>query len=162
MTPIHPLFVHFPIALLMVGGIFYGLELILKKEEFGTFGFYLLIGGVVGVVAAIASGNFSESEIIHTQEIHELLGDHATIGWVVAWVFAILLTWAFLRKGRQTTPEKAVFMAIYAIGIGVMIYGAHLGGELVYEKGAGVAPMYDIHKEQMKKEQKEQRQQTGH
>ena len=57
LTHLHPMIVHFPIALLIVGFLADAVGLIFKKDFFTKAGFYLLILGTLGVVAAYLSGN---------------------------------------------------------------------------------------------------------
>jgi uncharacterized membrane protein len=56
---IHPMIVHFPIALLIVGFLFDILSLFIKKEFYSNAGFYLLILGTLGIIAAYFTGNLA-------------------------------------------------------------------------------------------------------
>ncbi len=56
-TYLHPMLVHFPIALLIIGFLADLAGLIFKKEFFSKAGFYLLILGTAGVVAAYFTGS---------------------------------------------------------------------------------------------------------
>ncbi len=45
-TDLHPMLVHFPIALVLAGFLFEAMSLLFKKDNsFGTISFYLLIFG---------------------------------------------------------------------------------------------------------------------
>ncbi len=58
-THIHPMIVHFPIALLIVGFLFDLIGTFVKKDFYSKAGFYLLILGTLGVVAAYFSGDLA-------------------------------------------------------------------------------------------------------
>ena len=59
LTHLHPMIVHFPIALLIVGFLADAIGLFTKREFFTKAGFYLLILGTLGVVAAYLTGNYA-------------------------------------------------------------------------------------------------------
>jgi uncharacterized membrane protein len=60
-THIHPMIVHFPIALIIVGFLADLIGILLKKEFFSRTGFYLLILGTLGAVTAYITGNLGGS-----------------------------------------------------------------------------------------------------
>ena len=60
----HPMLVHFPIALVMIGFLADLASLIIKKELcFPKISFYLLIIGTLGALAAVTTGYFFTSEM---------------------------------------------------------------------------------------------------
>lgn len=53
---IHPLFVHFPIALWLAALLFWIVALAKKNDELWRFGRWLLYLGTIGGLAAVATG----------------------------------------------------------------------------------------------------------
>lgn len=53
--------------------------------------------------------------------------------------FAVLFIWRSICKTLlpQTLPLLIVYFILGAFAVGIMFYGAHLGGRLVYEFGIG-------------------------
>lgn len=151
--PLHPLVVHFPIALLIMAGVFYLVEVIVQNDKFGFPGFILHALGLLGTIVAIFSGDVAEGGVIHTHEINELLDLHENLGMLSAWAFGSLAVWVFLRKQSKILIEKIGFLIVYAGLIGVLAWTSHIGGTMVYEHGAGVAPMEQPLLKQLQKEQ---------
>lgn len=141
MAPLHPLIVHFPIVLLIAAAVFYLLSLIRPENGFGKTGFYLHAAGLLFSIAAILTGDYSESNIVQTNAIHELVELHELLGMMSTWGFGLLALWVFLRQKSNIAIEKIVYVVIFWMVIGVLAYSAHLGGRMVYEHGAGIAPM---------------------
>ena len=93
---LHPLIVHFPIALLIVGFVADTVYLVYKKEVcLSKAGFYLMLAGTLGAVAAVLSGNFftedmsGEAETI--RERHETLANITMYLMIVASTIAKII-----------------------------------------------------------------------
>jgi uncharacterized membrane protein len=133
-THLHPMLVHFPIALVVFGFIAEMAALYFKKEVcLSRLGFYLLIIGTLSALVAWLTGNFFTSEMAGTageiKETHELFA-LITLG--------TLLVTSALRIVLQfkTTENKGLrWFALLTYGlaaISVSITGFY-GGTLVYE-----------------------------
>lgn len=141
MDPLHPKIVHFPIAFLFGAGICYLLHFFIKNQRLDIFGFFLHIAGLLGCIAAILTGDYDESNLVQTAGIHEIVEEHEFQGMVAAWAFGLMGVWAFLRAKSKFLAEKIVFTLVFWLGLGWLTITASHGGELVYDKGAGVKPM---------------------
>ena len=146
MVPLHPLTVHFPVALLISSLIFAILSLIVKSKEnmfIQLFKWNLFLGALASLVAVI-TGLIEETGLVHNETIHELLELHKIFGFIIAGVAVILSVWFIIRNSKLRGTELKVMILILAITVGTLGYSAHLGGKMVYENGAGVAPMEDL------------------
>lgn len=150
---LHPQTVHFPIALLIAAGVLYVLPFWKRDPLYERGGFLLHIAGVVTLVLAILTGIQAEAEIVHTQAIHQLARNHELLGYAAIWLFGMMLVWRYLRQSAGSQVEKILFVCVFWALLGLMGYSAHLGGKMVYEEGAGVAPMEEILREQFRQEQ---------
>lgn len=149
----HPQFVHFPISLLIMGGIIYVMALVRDRVFFIKMGFILHLAGLAGSIMSILTGRSAEAKVVHTQDIHEVLILHERLAYLSTWIFAMLAIWMFLRQKRIAKLEMALFLLLFwgaNITLGFM---AHKGGEMVYEKGAGVIPMEIELREHFQQEQ---------
>lgn len=141
----HPKVVHFPIALLLIGGLVYTWALVKRNEQqWIQLGFFLHVTGWLGCIASVLSGRQAKTDVVLTAPIRELLDLHEKLGYLVAWLFAMLGIWMFLRMRKLANWEHLIFVVLFWLGSGVMGYMGHLGGKMVYEEGAGVKPMKEI------------------
>ena len=130
----HPMLVHFPIALVVLGFMAEVVLLFFKKEP-GLFatGFYLLIAGTLSALAALLAGVFFTPEMSgaasEIQEIHELFA-WITLGTLLA--ASVLRVFLYFKK-TENTGLKRIALVLYCLGaIAVSITGFY-GGTLVYD-----------------------------
>jgi uncharacterized membrane protein len=135
---LHPATVHFPIALLMAAGGFYVASRFREQATFYRAAWLLHLVGLAGSIAAVLTGRNAEGNLTLTPALEDLLETHQLMGYATAWLFALLAVWQYLRQGRGKPLEQWLFLTAYWLSLGVMIYGAWLGGQMVYEHGAGV------------------------
>ena len=157
---LHPKLVQFPLVLCLAG-LGFDLWGWLRRSDrahwaglcltaAGTFG--LLFTFICGIYAEISAGRAGISQ--HPIELHELLATFA------AWGLVLLLAWRIFLVNRQPAPRgiqngtgdpgelppaarKRGWMAFYlAVGFfsyGLLVLTAYLGGQLVFQYGAGVS-----------------------
>jgi uncharacterized membrane protein len=138
---LHPALVHFPIALLIAAGVFYGAARFREAATMYRAGWLLHLAGLVSVVVAVLSGNAAQGDLVLTPSLEADLKTHQLLGYATLWVFALLAVWQYLRQGRGQPREQWLFLMVYWLGLGLMAYGAWHGGHMVYAHGAGVAPV---------------------
>ena len=136
---LHAMFIHFPIALLIVGFLSEVISLFSKKEFFKKGGFYLLILGTLGTIASYLSGNaagegIEEGPLEKVMELHE---QAATITLWLTIITAIVYVTIFIFQYKQSWV-KIVSIILFAAVIGSIARTGYLGGQLVYKHGAGV------------------------
>lgn len=139
--PIHPMVVHFPIALLIVGFLVELAGRLLRRPWLGHAALLLLILGALGAVAAARTGEAAEETVLETPAIEEVLEEHEEGGKQTMWLFlglaALRSVLAWLK--RDTAVVGWIFLVLWAGGLVLLYETAHHGGELVYKHGAGVA-----------------------
>lgn len=129
----HPMLVHFPIALIMVGFLAEFASLFLKKEVCLSFaGFWLLILGALATIAVYLTGEFFTGEMTGTAgEIKSTHALFALITVITVLINAIFRIYLKLKK-KENGNLKWVSFAIYAVSaIAVSITGFY-GGTLVF------------------------------
>jgi uncharacterized membrane protein len=115
----------------------------------------LHLAGILGLIVALFSGMQAEGSVVHTQTIHALIKKHELLSYILIWGFGLLYVHYLLRKKSAIRMERIGFITVFCVFLGLMTYSAFLGGKMVYEEGAGVAPMKPHLQEQFQSEQAE-------
>ena len=137
---LHPMIVHFPIALLIIGFAFDIAGLTSKKEFFSKAGFYLLILGTLGVVAAYFSGNSAGEGIEEIGALEQALETHEHAAQLSLWLMlgASLVRIALVWTKKYSGIVKYAAILIFLAGVLSIARTGYYGGELVYKHAAGV------------------------
>jgi uncharacterized membrane protein len=136
MVNIHPLAVHFPIALLTC---FFFLELAAafsrKGENLRIGASWMLYLGTLGACVAVATGLWAEATVPHSEEVHSILENHERFGFAVLSISIVLSVWRLINRGRFTRLGQFVHLLLGLVMVVVMAFGADLGGLMVYRYG---------------------------
>jgi uncharacterized membrane protein len=136
LTDLHPMIVHFPIALLIVSFIF---DIVgHKKTAYHEFGWILFVWGglsgipavVTGLIAHLPYEKTASMSVIQPHEILGMLGLIITIG-LFFW------RWQSRRKGKDIGQTKW-YIAIGIAGMLWIFFLGGTGGNLVYEYGINI------------------------
>ena len=134
---IHPLVVHFPIALLPAAALLYVLAWLAKKESWAWTGLWLLGLGTLGVAAAVASGLYGAEGVMVAPAVREhLLVNHERIMLGVLGLSVILSIWAWLAR-PMPLKGSVVFLVLLVVLLAGLTVGADFGGRMVYDYNAG-------------------------
>ncbi len=130
---LHPMLVHFPIALIAFGFFAYFLSLFFKKYSFlSSTAFFLLIFGTLTALIALTSGFLFTSEMSGeagvARETHELAAIITTGLLVVTTIVSIYLK---VKKKENTNLKWVVFALYFVVALSVSLTG-FFGGSLVY------------------------------
>lgn len=133
LTHLHPMIVHFPIALVTIGFLADLVSVFMKKDTFlPKLSFSLLIVGTLSAIAAVLTGVFFTFELFGeagtAREIHALFAFVTLALLIVTTIFKSL---PFIN-GIVTNRTKTIAFLFYLLAmISVSITG-YLGGSLVY------------------------------
>ena len=146
---IHPLIVHFPIALLLIAPLFVVIGVVRRPERSFPFllvALILMALGTVSTFVAASSGeaagelaeNMPQAKLVLEQ--HEELAEITEIAFsALTLIFASIL---FVPRLLKREPTRAISMALplvflmfYATGAVLLANTAHQGGRLVHELG---------------------------
>jgi len=136
--PLHPILVHFPIALLPTAIFFEALGALLDRDFFRPAATWLLGLGLLGGIVATLAGLWNEEAVVAAGVPETAIDRHESLAFLTLAVFTVLLAMRWLR-GRRWIPEHpAVFFSIGLVGLALLGATGYFGGDLVYRYGAGV------------------------
>jgi uncharacterized membrane protein len=164
---LHPIVVHFPIALLITSVALDVLALVLRRWHLVYGATWLLGFGVVGALAAGLTGSIS-AHAARDANVSSLLSLHQTLGFATGFVFAVLfvvrIIWLSPRIlaalqirqpafagverqlrvllpglwGERISPLLVgVYLTGSLVGLVLLALTGYLGGALVYDHGVG-------------------------
>lgn len=135
---IHPLVVHFPIALLLTAIVFYFLGTIFRKEEFLLAGKWVFYAGTFTAALAVWTGLQAANTVPHGGEAHQTLMAHQYTGFAVLALSILLSLWLILTKANIPGWGKPLFLIALFLLAAVIMQQADFGGRLVFLNGVGV------------------------
>lgn len=134
---VHPLIVHFPIALLLSAACLDGIAWVLRRPGIHAVALWNLSLGTLGAAAAVATGLRAEAVAKHSFEIWQVMELHKRLGFFTLGLGALVTGWRLLRRDRLTVRTRAALFVLTLIVVGTVSWGAYLGGRMVYEFGVG-------------------------
>lgn len=138
---LHPLVVHFPVALLMIAPVFVALGIVLQKDRRVYFlsALILMAIGTFTAYIAVSSGQAASELVDRTTEISMTLNRHKDLAKATRIIFSVLtLVFAgmiFLPALKKKIPAYILFLAVYSLGLVFLMNTAHQGGLLVHRYG---------------------------
>ncbi len=141
MHPIHPMVVHFPIALLLASWFFDLLALRWRGEQFRETSLSLLVLGVAAAAVAVLTGHFAEEAVEHSGNIpKQAIETHEELAFAVFWVFVGLLGLRLVSYWGVMRERPGLVLMLGAAGSLLLVVASYFGGDLVYRYGAGIVP----------------------
>ena len=138
MPPLHPAFVHFPIALVMFSFIADLLGRLFSKPSLRSAGFWCLVGALIGAALAAATGyyDFTRDALGETSRYVDF---HQDVGLILVGAVVVLTLWRWLAYARRDVSPGIAYLVAALLVVGLTLFQGWYGGEMVYSQGAGVA-----------------------
>ena len=145
---IHPMLVHFPVALLVTVPLFLVLAMVWKRQAQAMMVSALVVMavGLAGVFLALSSGEAAEDQAERTAAAHQVLERHEELGETTRTYFVVMTALLGVTLVGFSVGKKPVgpgvragvlgaYLVVYAPGLLVLANTAHEGGRLVHEFG---------------------------
>jgi len=145
---LHPLVVHFPVALLLIAPLLVVLSMVLKKQRLGLAvgALVLMVLGTTAAFVAVSTGNLAGELAERTPQVSATLERHESLAETTRTVFALLTVMFVAMFGAPLLRRRewsnglyvalsTVFLVFYAAGTVTLVNTAHLGGQLVHRYG---------------------------
>ncbi len=146
MKPVHPILVHFPIALLSLS---VGADLIgyfADVVSLRNTGWWALLGAALGGVATVAAGVYDMKRANIGEAVHHRVHRHMRVGLVLVAVIIGLAVWRWSVHSAGG-PVPMTYLGLAVLAVALAAFQGWLGGELVYTDGVFVAQGKPVVKE---------------
>lgn len=139
---LHPIVVHFPIALLTAAAIVEAWRVVRRRAVPSEAGTYCLAFGVAGAVAAVCLGTLNASHQAVTGDAATALERHQVMGWISTMAAMAALGAGQMARRAGGFRTMAVYVGLLLATGAVVGATGHLGGGLVYGEDylTGVLP----------------------
>ena len=134
MPPVHPVFVHYPIALGATSVLADTAALVVRLPSLLVLGQWSMEIAAAGAVIAAIAGYWDMKRGDLAHETHELVHLHLKSGLTLLVALLVAAVW------RWSLSEPTLFYLVFAwILLAGIALQAWVGGEIVYAHGGGVA-----------------------
>ena len=137
MESVHPLIVHFPIALLLTATALDLIAVLMKRPNLHRIALWNLGLGTLGAAAAVATGLRAQEIAKHSFEIWEVMEIHERLGVTTLILAIMILSWRLKRRDQLTRRARLLTLGVMLVMCTTVSVGGYLGGRLVYEFGVG-------------------------
>lgn len=138
MKPIHPIVVHFPIALLVfsvaadLAGFFADIE------SLRSAGWWALVSAALGAIATVAAGIFDMRRADLHEEVHHRVHRHMRVGFILLGAIIGLTVWRWRIHVAPSAAVPMYYLDLAVLTVALAAFQGWLGGELVYRDGVFV------------------------
>jgi len=134
---LHPLLVHFPLALLPASALLYVLAWLAGRDSWAWTGLWLLVLGALSAATAAATGLRADEGVMVDPSVREqLLDPHRRLMLTTVGLSIALAAWAAAARPLPARG-RVVFLILLVVLLALMSRGADYGGRMVYDYNAG-------------------------
>jgi uncharacterized membrane protein len=135
---IHPMLVHFPIALLFGFFVIDVFGAFTYRQHWRTVASCFLYLGTIAAVATVVAGFLAASTVEHGVNVHEIMERHEHFGLTILGLACVLSLWRLNVKNLICDMANSIFMMLSTALCLLLFLGADLGGLMVYKYGVAV------------------------
>lgn len=138
MKPVHPLVVHFPIALLALSVTADLLAFFARIDSLRSTGWWALVGAALGGIVTVLAGLFDMRRADLKQDVHIRVHRHMKVGFALLGSIAGLTLWRWTIYKQPALSVSATYLDCALLTMALAAFQGWLGGELVYSDGVFV------------------------
>ena len=140
LADLHPVVVHFPVALLVTYSFLEIIGIVFNKKLFTQSAYILLIIGIIGVFISVLTGNQAFEDYQYWNKASSnIFNSHQFYANITIWFFVFVTVFRtfLVVKKKFNGVIKYLFILFAVIGIFFIYKTAEYGGELINKFGVG-------------------------
>ena len=141
---LHPIMVHFAIALYPLSVFFDTLALVFRQPKFHFAAWTTLILSGIALLAAIATGLMARAHLTFSPPAHSTFQIHQTFALLNVVMVFLLLFWRTKFRVNLPPQWKWLYLVLSVLTVGSILLGGFYGGKLVYHHGIGISVQNNI------------------
>ena len=128
---LHPLVIHFPIALFSSAILFDFISILYNKTELLNTSWWIMLLALISSFFAIITGLIDDNLIGHLNDISPLWKNHGWMQIISVIGFLFLFIWRSKKEDLFNSKKLTlVYLITGLINVGILFYGSHLGAAL--------------------------------
>ena len=128
---LHPLVIHFPIALFSSAILFDFVSILFNKTELLNTSWWIMLLALISSFFAIITGLIDDNLIGHLNDISPLWKNHGWMQIISVIGFLFLFIWRSKKEDLFNSKKLTlVYLITGLINVGILFYGSHLGAAL--------------------------------
>ena len=140
---IHPIVVHFVIAMALITVVFDLIGVIIRRRNLFEVSFWNLVVATVAIFVAIIFGQIEAGLATPYGASRDILNYHSTIGWSLAAILSLLTGWRYVARQKDPTVLPRGFLIIDLFLAVLVFCQVYLGDKLVWVYGLHTVPVVE-------------------
>ena len=138
---IHPIIVHFVIAMTLIAVLFDFIGIFNKRSNLFEVSFLNLIVATIAIFVAIIFGQIEAGLANPYGSSKDILNYHSTIGWSLAAILSIITGWRYVSRQNNPNNLSLGFLFIDIMLALLVCIQVYLGDKLVWIYGLHTVPV---------------------
>ncbi|MDM7953735.1 MAG: DUF2231 domain-containing protein [Cyanobium sp. CZS 25K] len=135
MDTIHPIVVHFVIAMAVISVVFDLIGVLARRPHLFEVSFWNLLFATLAIFVAIIFGQVEAGLANPYGAASEILNLHSTLGWSLAGVLAVLTAWRYVIRSKDPQRLPLAFLAAGGVLSVLVAVQVTLGNQLIWIYG---------------------------
>jgi uncharacterized membrane protein len=141
MDTIHPIVVHFVIAMALISVLFDLIGSLARRPRLFEVSFWNLLVATAAIFVAIIFGQVEAGLAEPYGASREILNLHSTIGWSLAGVLAVLTGWRYVIRSKDPARLPLAFLGAGGLLVALVVVQVTLGNQLIWTYGLHTVPV---------------------
>ena len=141
MDTIHPIVVHFVIAMGLITFVFDLIGVATRRPALFEVSFWNLLFATAAIFVAIMFGQIEAGLANPYGASREILNLHSTIGWSLAGVLSLMSGWRYVIRSKDPQQLPLAFLGAGGLLSALIVLQVTLGNQLIWVYGLHTVPV---------------------